>query len=290
MTEKLLLYGGAIHEAGAVKARRSQRAATSDWMALEKERGISITSTVLTFEHAGKTLNLLDTPGHQDFSEDTYRTLAAADNALMLVDGAKGLEERTRKLFEVVRMRGMPVFTFINKMDRPALSPFELVDQIEKEFGLASYCANWPIGSGADFCGVYHRPDRCVHVFDKTSAEDRARGASSLAIPFDDGPALEAALSPALLAQLRDDVALLEELSSPLDLAAVAGGRQTPIFFGSAFNNFGVELFLKEFEGMGCPPGPHLAVGGETVRPDDAHFTGRVFKLQANMDPQHRDK
>ncbi|GFR44773.1 hypothetical protein Agub_g6105 [Astrephomene gubernaculifera] len=290
MTEKLLLYGGAIHEAGEVKARKSSRSATSDWMELEKQRGISITSTALTFEYSGCQLNLLDTPGHQDFSEDTYRTLAAADNAVLLVDGAKGIEPQTRKLFAVARLRGLPVFTFVNKMDRPALNGFEIVEQLEKEFGLQSYPVNWPIGSGDRFMGVYHRPSKKVILYEKRGQAGRSRGASVKAAYDLDDPELPGLVEGDLWEQLREEVELLEVLGDELDLEGVMAGKVTPVFFGSAMNNFGVELFLQTFIQLAAKPGPAPTRSGVAVSPTSPNFTGLVFKLQANMDPKHRDK
>ncbi|GIL80976.1 hypothetical protein Vretimale_9288 [Volvox reticuliferus] len=289
MTEKLLLYGGAIHEAGEVKARRSSRSATSDWMELEKQRGISITSTALTFEYNGCQLNLLDTPGHQDFSEDTYRTLAAADNAVLLVDGAKGIEPQTRKLFAVARLRGLPVFTFVNKMDRPALNGFEIVEQLEKEFGLQSYPVNWPIGSGDRFVGVYHRPSKKVVLYEKRGQAGRSKGATKTEYDLDD-PDLKDLVEADLWEQLQEDVELLEVLGDELDLEGVMAGKVTPVFFGSAMNNFGVELFLQTFIQLASKPGPAQTRSGVAVAPTSPNFTGLVFKLQANMDPKHRDK
>ncbi|KAH8960263.1 hypothetical protein BDL97_06G123300 [Sphagnum fallax] len=287
LTEKLLLYGGAIHEAGAVKARRDARHATSDWMELEKQRGISITSTALVFESKGYQITLLDTPGHQDFGEDTYRTLAAADNAVMLVDAGKGLEPQTRKLFEVCRMRRLPIFTFINKMDRPALEPLELLDQIEREFGLSTYPVNWPIGSGDRFVGVYYRPRQQVHLFEK-GKKHGSQEASVRVLPWGD-PSLEDIIDRDLFQQLQEEIELLEELTPPLDMSKIYSGDLSPVYFGSAMNNFGVELFLESFLGYAVQPGSHKSDVGE-VEPEYPHFTGFVFKLQANMDPKHRDK
>ncbi|KXZ46475.1 hypothetical protein GPECTOR_43g911 [Gonium pectorale] len=286
MTEKLLLYGGAIHEAGEVKARRSSRSATSDWMELEKQRGISITSTALTFEYRGCQLNLLDTPGHQDFSEDTYRTLAAADNAVLLVDGAKGIEPQTRKLFAVARLRGLPVFTFVNKMDRPALNGFEIVEQLEKEFGLQ---VNWPIGSGDRFVGVYHRPTKKVVLYEKRGQAGRSKGATKTEYDLSD-PDLPGLIETDLWEQLQEDAELLEVLGDELDMEGVMAGKVTPVFFGSAMNNFGVELFLQNFIEMAARPAPAQTRSGVVVSPTSPNFTGLVFKLQANMDPKHRDK
>lgn len=286
LTEKLLLYGGAIHEAGAVKARRAQRHATSDWMAMEQQRGISITSTVLQFEYQNYQINLLDTPGHQDFSEDTYRTLAAADNAVMLEDAAKGLEPQTRKLFEVCRMRGLPIFTFFNKLDRPGREPLELLDEIEKELGLQTYPVNWPIGMGDRFKGVYDRRQRQIHLFER--AGHGSREAIDTVIELGD-PRIEQLLEKDLYYQFKDDLEILEELGTELDLDLVRSGKMTPVFFGSAMSNFGVELFLDAFLDYALKPGTHKSTVGE-MPPTYPEFSGFVFKLQANMDPRHRDR
>ncbi|PZV11216.1 MAG: peptide chain release factor 3 [Pseudanabaena sp.] len=286
LTEKLLLYGGAIHLAGAVKARAAQRHATSDWMELEKQRGISITSTVLQFDYMGYCINLLDTPGHKDFSEDTYRTLAAADNAVMLVDGAKGLEPQTRKLFEVCRMRSMPIFTFINKMDRPTREPLELLDEIEKELGITPYVMNWPIGTGDQFKGVYDRASKTVHLF-KRSAHGQ-REAEVNIYPFDDPQAIKF-IGQYLYNQLLEDLEVLDSAGAEWNTQDLHHGKLTPIFFGSAMTNFGVELFLKSFLECGLTPTVHDSSSGE-VSPTDEDFSAFVFKLQANMDPRHRDR
>ncbi|MBD2188763.1 peptide chain release factor 3 [Pseudanabaena mucicola] len=287
LTEKLLLYGGAIQEAGAVKAKRSQRSATSDWMEMEQQRGISITSTVMQFEYQKHLLNLLDTPGHQDFSEDTYRTLAAADNAVMLIDAAKGLETQTRKLFEVCRMRSLPIFTFINKLDRPSMTPLELIDEIEQELGLATYVVNWPIGTGDQFQGVYDRRLQRVHLFQKTGSHGSQKAADN-SIPLDD-PDIESLIPHHLYIQLLEDLELLDGIGVDLDLAAIHAGQLTPVFFGSAMNNFGVELFLEAFLEYALKPTIHNSDRGE-IAPTHPEFTGFVFKLQANMDPKHRDR
>ncbi len=286
LTEKLLLYGGAIHEAGAVKARRDQRKATSDWMEMEKQRGISITSTVLQFVYDGFQINLLDTPGHQDFSEDTYRTLAAADNAVMLIDTAKGLEPQTRKLFEVCKMRQLPIFTFINKLDRPGREPLDLLDEIEKELGLQTYAVNWPIGSGDRFQGVFDRHQRKIHLFERT-AHGKKEAADTL---FELGdPRLSQLIEPDLYQQFQDDLELLDGVGAELDLAAIHAGKMTPVFFGSAMTNFGVELFLQYFLQYALQPGGRESNLGQ-IEPDYPEFSGFVFKLQANMDPKHRDR
>lgn len=286
LTEKLLLYGGAIHEAGSVKARRAQRHATSDWMAMEQQRGISITSTVLQFEYGGKQVNLLDTPGHQDFSEDTYRTLAAADNAVMLEDAAKGLEPQTRKLFEVCRMRAIPIFTFINKMDRPGREPLELLDEIEKELGLETYAVNWPIGMGDRFKGVYDRHTKQIHLFERMA--HGSKEARDTVINLGD-PRLEELLEKELYYKFKDELELLEEVGSELDLNKIHSGKMTPVFFGSAMTNFGVQLFLDSFLEYGLKPGARKSTVGE-IEPTYPQFSGFVFKLQANMDPKHRDR
>ncbi|MDJ0555166.1 MAG: peptide chain release factor 3 [Microcoleaceae cyanobacterium MO_207.B10] len=286
LTEKLLLYGGAIHEAGAVKARRAQRHATSDWMAMEQQRGISITSTVLQFEYQNCQINLLDTPGHQDFSEDTYRTLAAADNAVMLEDGAKGLEPQTRKLFEVCKMRNIPIFTFINKMDRPGREPLELLDEIEQELGLKTYPVNWPIGMGDRFKGVFDRRKKQIHLFERSIHGSKT--ATNTVVNLGD-PRIEELLEQDLYYQLKEDIELLEELGADLDLEQIRQGKMTPVFFGSAMTNFGVQLFLDAFLEYALKPGAHKSTMGE-ISPTYPEFTGFVFKLQANMDPRHRDR
>ncbi|MBD2085000.1 peptide chain release factor 3 [Trichocoleus sp. ST-U3] len=286
LTEKLLLYGGAIHEAGAVKARRAQKKATSDWMEMEQQRGISITSTVLQFAYHNCQINLLDTPGHQDFSEDTYRTLAAADNAVMLIDAAKGLEPQTRKLFEVCRMRKIPIFTFVNKLDRPGREPLELLDEIEQELGLQTYAVNWPIGMGDRFKGVYDRRQQKIHLFERSAHGKR----EALDTVVDVGdPRIEELLEQELYYQLKEDLELLEGVGSELDLDLVHQGTMTPVFFGSAMTNFGVELFLDAFLDYALKPGSRLSSNG-AIPPTYPEFTGFVFKLQANMDPKHRDR
>ncbi|MBD2057603.1 peptide chain release factor 3 [Oculatella sp. FACHB-28] len=286
LTEKLLLYGGAIHEAGAVKARRAQRHATSDWMAMEQQRGISITSTVLQFEYDDYWINLLDTPGHQDFSEDTYRTLAAADNAVMLEDAAKGLEPQTRKLFEVCRMRGIPIFTFFNKLDRPGRDPLELLDEIEQELGLQTYPVNWPIGMGDRFKGVFDRRKRQIHLFERSA--HGSREALDTVVELGD-PRIEDLLDQDLYYQLKEDLELLEGVGTELDLDLVHQGKMTPVFFGSAMTNFGVEPFLDAFLDYALKPGARRSTQGD-IDPTHPEFSGFVFKLQANMDPKHRDR
>lgn len=285
LTEKLLLYGNAIHLAGSVRARRSQRHATSDWMAMERERGISITSTVLQFPYRGRVVNLLDTPGHKDFSEDTYRTLAAVDSAVMVLDAAKGIEAQTRKLFEVTRRRGLPLFTFINKLDRPARHPLELLDEIETVLGMQPVPINWPIGDGVGFRGVYDRAHRGVYLFDRTTRNETMAPETFLAL---DDPALPDVLGENELARLRADAELLDGLSIDFDTELVRAGAQTPVYFGSALTNFGVRLFLDGFVEHAPPPQPYPSDAGP-IRPDQPAFTGFVFKIQANMNPNHRD-
>ena len=285
LTEKLLLYGGALHEAGAVKARRARRHAASDWMELERLRGISITSTVLRFDYRGFHLNLLDTPGHQDFSEDTYRTLSAADNAVMLIDHAKGLEAQTRKLFEVCRMRALPTFTFVNKLDRAGRPPLELLDEIERELGLTAYAVNWPVGTGGSFRGVFDRRTRLLHLFER-----RAHGQLEVpetVVPFEN-PKVSSYLDAGLLRQLKEELEVLDRAGPELDLEAAHRGRLTPVFFGSAVTNFGVKLFFDYFLDYAAKPGPFKSNRGN-ISPARPEFSGFVFKIQANMDPHHRD-
>jgi len=285
LTEKLLLYGGAIQQAGAVKARGEQRRVTSDWMELEKQRGISITSTVLQFEYGTNTINLLDTPGHQDFSEDTYRTLAAADNAVMLEDAAKGLEPQTRKLFEVCRLRKIPIFTFINKMDRPGREPLELLDELEVELGLVPWAVNWPIGSGDDFRGVIDRRERMVILFDRA---ERGRQAGERVLSLKQ---LEASgdVESELLEKALEELELLDAAGAALDLNAIHAGHLTPLSFGSAMTNFGIRPFLDGFLDLAQRPMARPTREGP-VSPEHSDFSGFVFKLQANMDPRHRDR
>ncbi|NEZ59674.1 peptide chain release factor 3 [Adonisia turfae] len=287
LTEKLLLYGGAIHEAGSVKARRAQRHAVSDWMELEQQRGISITSTVLQFNYSGYRINLLDTPGHQDFSEDTYRTLAAADNAVMLEDAAKGLEPQTRKLFEVCKMRGLPIFTFFNKLDRPGQEPLALLDEIEKELELFTYAVNWPIGMGDRFKGVFDRRKKQVHLFERSAHGSKA--ATETVLEWGDPRIEELIGDDDVYGQFLEELEMLDELGPELDLELVHSGDMTPVFFGSAMTNFGVELFLESFLDFALQPGPRESTVG-LVPPTREEFSGFVFKLQANMDPRHRDR
>ena len=286
LTEKLLLYGGAIHLAGAVKARRAARHATSDWMELEKQRGISITTSVMQFEYEGHKINILDTPGHQDFSEDTYRTLTAADSAVMLIDCAKGVEAQTKKLFRVCRMRGIPIFTFVNKLDREGRPPLDLLTEIEEVLGIAACPVNWPLGMGKSFRGVYDLQKRLLHLFQAGEHGQRKVG-SSVTGPRD--PSIASLLSPDDLRAFLGEIELLEGAGETLDPDRVRAGDLTPVFFGSAMTNFGVEPFLADFLDMAPPPGPKLTAE-RLVEPSEPCFTGFVFKIQANMNPQHRDR
>jgi peptide chain release factor 3 len=292
LTEKLLLYGGAIQTAGQVAARRRARAVTSDWMALERERGISITSTVLQFPYRGHVLNLLDTPGHQDFGEDTYRTLLAADAAVMLIDAAKGVEPQTRKLFAICRSRGIPLFTFMNKMDRPSRDPLELLDELESILGIGAYPVNWPLGNGPTFRGVYDRTTKTVHHFERTE-----HGAKRAPVEVSDlgDERLRELVDEATYRQFRDEIELLEGAGEAFDSRAMLAGEKTPVFFGSAVTNFGVELFLDAFVTMAPLPAQREAArvaDGKRVVVDPLaeNFCGFVFKIQANMDPRHRDR
>jgi peptide chain release factor 3 len=290
LTEKLLLYGGAIEMAGAVRARKGQRHATSDWMAMEQTRGISITSTALQFEYEGYCLNLLDTPGHEDFSEDTYRTLAATDSAVMVLDSAKGIEPQTRKLFEVCRMRQIPIICFINKLDHPGRDPFELLSEIEKELHVGAVPMNWPIGSGPNFQGVFDLRKQQVLRFARA-----AHGASVAAVTVGglDDPMLEDEIGPTAWQELREAAELLSGAGVLFSSDAFNHGRVIPVYFGSAINNFGVQPFLDALLEFAPPPAPRLAhVGGEEtiVEATSDTFTGFVFKIQANMDKRHRDR
>ncbi len=287
LTEKLLLYGGAIQLAGAVKGKASARHATSDWMELEKQRGISITSSVMQFEYDGYCINILDTPGHQDFSEDTYRTLMAADSAVMVIDAAKGIEPQTRKLFKICAMRHIPIFTFINKMDREARSPYELMEQLETEFGIGTYPMNWPIGCGVDFKGVYDRQGRELLAFGEAHAGSRAIRATECSL--DDVAGLDALIGEKFRQTLQADIELLDGAGYDFDLDAVRRGELSPVFFGSALTNFGVEYFLRHFLELTTEPLPR-ATADELVTPTEDHFSAFVFKIQANMNKAHRDR
>ncbi|MDR3608615.1 MAG: peptide chain release factor 3 [Oligoflexia bacterium] len=311
LTEKLLLYGGAIHLAGAVRAKANQRHTTSDWMEIEKQRGISISSSVLNFEYQGFQINLLDTPGHKDFSEDTYRTLTAADAAVMLIDAAKGVEPQTRKLFEVCRMRGIPIFTFMNKLDRPSREPFDLLEELEKVLGIRSCPVTWPLGSGDRFRGVYDRHANDVLLF-QTEGEANVKGKlAPRGVTGVDDPAIRGMMADEqTYEQFKSEIELLEMAGDPFDLEQVLKGQLTPVFFGSAMNNFGVERFLQRFIELAPSPSARPAIlcnlvgnlpanqsgdgrengGTELIEPTDERFSGFIFKIQANMDPAHRDR
>ena len=281
-----LLYGGAQQLAGSVTARKNQRATTSDWMELEKKRGISISSTVLQFDYDGYRVNLLDTPGHKDFSEDTYRVLTAVDAVVMVIDAAKGIESQTRKLFEICRRRGVPIFTFMNKLDRPTLEPLALLDQLEEVLGISAFAMNWPLGTGPEFKGVFDRINKHAHFFERTTG-----GAYRAPVSLHDlsDPVVREKLDPAVYDSVVDELAMLEGAGSHFDAEAVLAGKLTPVFFGSASNNFGVQLLLDSFLAHSTAPRPR-AVAGRVIPADGESFSGFVFKIQANMDPRHRDR
>lgn len=287
LTEKFLLYGGAVNLAGSVTARKNRQATTSDWMELEKQRGISISSTVLQFDYRNFCINLLDTPGHRDFSEDTYRVLTAVDAAVMVIDAGKGIESQTRKLFEVCRQRGVPIFTFMNKMDRPSRDPLELMDELEQVLGIGAYPVNWPLGTGSEFRGVWDRHTRLAHLFERTPG-----GA------FRAPEATVGLADPILRDQLHDDnyhaftegLAMLDGAGAEFRQEDVLAGKTTPVYFGSALNNFGVQLLLDGFLDHSSAPTARQSVARETIEPSHPAFSGFVFKIQANMDPRHRDR
>jgi peptide chain release factor 3 len=285
LTEKLLLFGGAIQLAGAVKARKAARHATSDWMSIERDRGISVTTSVMKFNYEGYEINLLDTPGHQDFSEDTYRVLTAVDSALMVIDNAKGVEPQTEKLMEVCRMRNTPITTFVNKLDREGMAPLDILSEIENKLQVECVPLSWPIGMGKSFKGVYNIYRKELHLF--TPGEDRKHRGGVVITHLSD-PKLDSLLG-SQAEELREDIALIEGASDPLSLEHYLQGSQTPVFFGSAINNFGVKELLDAFVQMAPPPGPREAVPRE-VSPYEAPFSGFAFKIQANMDPAHRDR
>ncbi len=285
LTEKLLLYGNAIELAGNVRAKRNQRSATSDWMAMERERGISISSTILQFPYKGFVVNLLDTPGHQDFSEDTYRTLSAVDSAVMVLDAAKGIEPQTRKLFEVCRLRSIPIFTFINKMDRPARRPIELLDEIESILGMQPVPMNWPIGDGDRFQGVYDRQEKGVYLYERTTRNEKMSPEEFVAL---DQLPRKMLFTEEGFHGIEDEIHLLDGLDITFDIARVREMKQTPVFFGSALTNFGVRLFLDAFIEHAPPPQPYSS-GNLSVPPERPDFSGYVFKIQANLNPKHRD-
>ncbi len=284
LTEKFLLYGGAINLAGSVKGRKAAKHAVSDWMEIEKERGISVTSSVLQFNYDGFCINILDTPGHQDFSEDTYRTLMAADSAVMVIDGSKGVEAQTIKLFKVCVMRGIPIFTFINKMDREAMDPFELIDQIENVLGIRTCPVNWPIGSGKNFKGVYDRNTKTISRF---IAGDNGHKVEMVEASLGDA-GLDDLITKEYHDILVDEIELLDGASDAFDLEKVRAGQLSPVFFGSALTNFGVETFLQHFLDMTTSPLPRHPVA--RLDPFEDDFSAFVFKIQANMNKAHRDR
>lgn len=286
LTEKFLLYGGAVQLAGSVTARKNQRAATSDWMELEKKRGISISSTVLQFDYAGYRINLLDTPGHKDFSEDTYRVLTAVDAVVMVIDAGKGIESQTRKLFEICRRRAIPIFTFMNKLDRPTRDPLELLDELESVLGIHAFAMNWPLGTGPDFKGVFDRIGRQAHFFERTQM-----GAYRAPVKIHDlaEEIVREKLSGLAYDRTIDEIETLDVAGSSFDAQAVLAGKLTPVFFGSGVNNFGVQLLLDSFLQYSTVPRARMA-GGRLITPENPAFSGFVFKIQANMDPRHRDR
>ena len=286
LTEKFLLYGGAINLAGSVKGKKTAKHAVSDWMEIEKERGISVTSSVLQFNYGGYCINILDTPGHEDFSEDTYRTLMAADSAVMVIDASKGVEKQTIKLFKVCVMRHIPIFTFINKMDREANDPFELLDEIESVLGISTCPVNWPIGCGKEFKGVYDRNEREVSLFKAAMNGQKEVDTKNMSI---DDAALKDEIGQAFFDKLNEDVELLDGASAEFNLEKVQAGDLTPVFFGSALTNFGVETFLQHFLKMTTPPLPRNSSEG-IIDPVKEDFSAFVFKIQANMNKAHRDR
>lgn len=286
LTEKLLLYGGALRMAGSVKARKASKYAVSDWMEIEKQRGISVTSSVMQFEYNDHCINILDTPGHQDFSEDTYRTLMAADSAVMIIDGAKGVESQTIKLFQVCRLRGIPIFTFINKMDRASKDPFDLMEEIENVLGVRSYPMNWPIGTDGDFKGIFNRKLSRMELFD--GGNHGQTSVNTISGSIDDKVFCDL-LGHSYHTKLCEDIELLDMAGDQFDINKVLSGSLTPMFFGSAMTNFGVETFLKEFLSLAPSPCKKKTSIGE-IEPTDPNFSGFVFKIQANMNPTHRDR
>ena len=287
LTEKLLLYGGAIQQAGIVKGKKNSKHAVSDWMEIEKQRGISVTSSVMQFNYEGYCVNILDTPGHQDFSEDTYRTLMAADSAVMVIDGSRGIEPQTRKLFKVCAMRNIPIFTFINKMDREAKHPFDLMQELETEFGIETFPMNWPIGSGDRFKGVYNRESSHIMVFDYETRGKEKTG--KIEIDLAETNKLDELVGHELRETLVEEIELLDGASAKFDIEKVHNGKLSPVFFGSALTNFGVEPFLESFLKLTPPPLARVA-NGEVIDPFSDNFSAFVFKIQANMNKAHRDR
>lgn len=286
LTEKFLLYGGAVQLAGSVTANKNQRATTSDWMELEKKRGISISSTVLQFEYHNYVVNLLDTPGHRDFSEDTYRVLTAVDAVIMIIDAGKGIENQTRKLFEICRRRKIPIFTFMNKLDRPSRSPIELLDELETVLGIQAFAVNWPLGTGGDFRGVYDRLNGQVHLFERVPGGSYR---APVAVADISDPLVSKNLSESVYNNVVEELQILDGAGSSFDSEQILSGKLTPVFFGSASNNFGIQLFLDKFLDYAAEPRARKTTTKE-VATDDPSFSGFVFKIQANMDPRHRDR
>ncbi len=287
LTEKLLLYGGAIHLAGSIKSRKTQHHAVSDWMEIEKQRGISVTSSVLQFDYAGCRINILDTPGHQDFSEDTYRTLMAVDSAVMIIDVAKGVEAQTKKLFKVCKQRGIPIFTFVNKLDRYGKAPLDLMDELENVLGIRSYPMNWPIGTDGKYRGVYDRQKKQIELFDEDNTHGQ-KARTSVTGSLEDEKFTEL-LGAEAHQTLVDDIELLDTAGETFDLEKIAAGELTPMFFGSAMTNFGVQNFLEEYLRLAPPPAARNSSDG-IIKPNDEKFSAFVFKIQANMNPAHRDR
>lgn len=286
LTEKLLLLGGAIRLAGSVKAKKSKKFATSDWMELEKQRGISVSTSVMNFEYKDKVCNLLDTPGHQDFSEDTYRTLSAADSAIMLIDAAKGVEPQTIKLFEVCKLRGIPIFTFVNKLDREARDPFELMQEIEQVLGIPTYPMNWPISSGERFCGIIERSSQNLHHFEGRTTTTEA---TAKIIPLSDKTQISQLVPQNLLDEALEGLEMLDTAGDPFSTEKFLRGEISPMFFGAAMTSFGIRLFFEKFLEMSPPPSSKNSSAGP-VSPYSQDFSGFIFKIQANMDPKHRDR
>ncbi|CAM2800606.1 peptide chain release factor 3 [Fructilactobacillus fructivorans] len=286
ITEQLLLFGGIVREAGTVKAKKSGNFVKSDWMEIEQKRGISVTSSVMQFDYQGKRINILDTPGHEDFSEDTYRTLMAVDSAVMVIDAAKGIEPQTKKLFKICKMRGIPIFTFMNKLDRDSKDPMELIDQLENVLGIEAYPMNWPIGSGRILKGLYDRYNRRIELY-----KTEAKGESFIKLDDDGNIVGDSPLKDDSIYQdARSEMDLISEAGNQFSKTKIANGDQTPVFFGSALVNFGVKTFLDAYLKLSPAPGPHKTLQGNEVEPTSPEFSGFVFKIQANMNPRHRDR
>lgn len=289
ITEQLLLFGGAIRQAGTVKAKKTGKFATSDWMEIEKQRGISVTSSVMQFDYDGKRINILDTPGHEDFSEDTYRTLMAVDSAVMVIDSGNGIEEQTEKLFKVCRMRGIPIFTFINKLDRVGRDPFELVEELEEVLGIDAYPMNWPIGMGKELLGLYDIYNQRIEI--NRPEVNSVEGEEF--IEFDENgdiPSDHPIAQTSIYQQARDEAQLLSVAGNQFDAERIQAGELTPVFFGSALTDFGVESFLHGFLDFAPEPANHLDREGREIEAVNEKFSGFIFKIQANMDPKHRDR